>query len=150
MNEVLIRQATEADIFSIHQLQQEWFEENNTHGYMPDSPGQTMNRLGEYFLVAESDYHIVGFVAGSVRVSEDMSVIPTGSSYLEIDDLYVAISFRGQGLGSRLVEVLLAHAKAQGLGYATLYSAVKDIHEILRFYERHKFQSWYVQMFREL
>lgn len=150
MDGILIRQAMETDLPSIIRLQQAWADEKNTHGYVPDDPDQIQNRLGGYFLVAESDDRILGFIAGSVHVNNNVTVIPMGSPYLEIDDLYVIPSFRGQGVGSQLVDHLLSHTKERGLDYASLYSAAKDTHASLRFYERHQFQGWYVQMFRKL
>lgn len=150
MNETVIRQAVEADVSRICELQQKWLGEDNVYGFVPAHSDEIKSRLDEYYLVAETTKGIIGFIAGSVRVSADLAIIPKGSQYLEIDDLYVIPSFRGQGVGSQLVDQLLAHAKERGLDYATLYSAGKDIHAILRFYERHRFQSWYVQMFRKL
>ena len=150
MNEMVIRQAVEADVFSICELQQKWLEEDNTYGIVPANSDEIKSRPDEYFLVAETAKGIVGFIAGSVQVSADTAVIPANCLYLEIDDLYVIPPFRGQGVGSQLVDQLLTNAKGRGLDYATLYSAAKDIHAILRFYERHRFQSWYVQMLRKL
>ena len=150
MDHVLIRQATEADLWSIHHLQRKWADENITYGYMPDDPKQFRNRIGEYFQVAETADDVVGFIGGSVRIASDMAVVPDGNRYLEIDELYVSAPFRCKGIGDLLVDQLLAQARQQGARYAVLYSASKDIHAILRFYERHQFQSWYVQMFREL
>lgn len=109
-----------------------------------------MAALGPYLLVAESDGEVVGFISGSIHSSEGMAVIPEGESYLEIDDLYVSPEFRRRGVGSGLITQILGRAKERGVAYALLYSASKDIRSILRFYERHGFQSWYVQMFREL
>jgi ribosomal protein S18 acetylase RimI-like enzyme len=79
-----------------------------------------------------------------------MAVIPAGESYLEITNLYVSPGLRRQGVGGRLIAQLVAVAKQQGMAYALLYSAAKDAHGILRFYEEHQFRSWYVQMYRKL
>lgn len=117
---------------------------------MPDGPEQVEAALGPYLLVAEADDEVVGFISGSLHVNEGAVVIPAGESYLEIDNLYVSPEFRGQGIGSDLITQLLAQARQQGVAYAVLYSAARDIRGILRFYERHGFQSWYVQMFRKL
>jgi ribosomal protein S18 acetylase RimI-like enzyme len=148
--EILIRQAAESDVESVSRLQHQWAEEGGVYGFVPESREQIEGILGPYFLVAEVDEEIVGFVSGSVCISEDKAVIPKGASYVEIDNLYVLPEFRGQGVGSRLISRVLAEAKDQGVAYALVYSAAKDIHSILRFYKRHDFRSWYVQMFREL
>jgi ribosomal protein S18 acetylase RimI-like enzyme len=150
MDDVLIRQAKETDLPVIVQLQQEWANEDIAYGYVTDGPQQIRDRLGEYFLVAETADNVVGFIGGSVRIASHMAVVPDGNRYLEIDDLYVSAPFRRRGIGDLLVEQLLAQAGRQGAGYAVLYSATKDTRTVLRFYERHQFKSWYVQMFRNL
>jgi ribosomal protein S18 acetylase RimI-like enzyme len=150
VNQIVIRQTTESDIVDISRLQQQWFDEASVYGFVPQTEGEIMDTVGPFSLVAETDNQIVGFISGSVRSSSDMSVVPQGESRLEIDNLYVAPEFRGQEIGGSLTEELLARARKQGLTYATLYSATKDIHSILTFYERHGFRSWYVQMFRKL
>jgi ribosomal protein S18 acetylase RimI-like enzyme len=101
-------------------------------------------------LIAEVNNKVIGFISGSIRSSEGTVIIPAGENYLEIDNLYISPEFRRQGVGSGLITQLIAQAKQQGIAYALLYSAAKDIHGILRFYERHDFQSWYVEMFRKL
>ncbi len=146
----MIRQATEADVLSIHRLQTEWADEAITYGFIPADPDKIKAALGPYFLVAEVNGNVVGFVSGASSVSNGMAVIPQGDSYLEIDDLYVALSFRGQKIGSMLVDQLLAIAAGNGISRALVYSASRDIHTVLRFYESHGFKSWYIQMFREL
>ncbi len=100
--------------------------------------------------MAETDEDLVGFVSGLIRLSDGLAVIPDGESYVEICDVYVSPLFRQSGIGGELIEKLLAKARAQEVTYALLYSANKDIHSVLRFYERHGFRGWYVQMFREL
>ena len=150
MHEALIRQAIEADISSICQLQHQWFEEGSVHGFVPDSKEHLQTALGPYFLVAETNDAVVGFVSGSVHISEGTAVIPAGESYVEIDNLYVSQQFRQRGIGSNLVTQVLEYAKGQGVVHALLYSATKDIHNIIRFYEHHNFKSWYVQMFQKL
>ena len=150
MNQVLIRQAIEADILSICQLQQNWFQEDNVYGFIPDNHDQVKAVLGTYCWVAEINGDVIGFISGSICLSEGTAVIPAGKNYIEIDNIYVSVQFRRQGIGSRLVDQLLTQAKQQSVTYALLYSATKDIHAVLRFYEQHNFQSWYVQMFREL
>ena len=114
-----------------------------------ESSTDTSSHWG-YCWIAEINGDVIGFISGSIRLSEGTAVIPAGKNYIEIDNVYVSVQFRRQGIGSRLVDQLLAQAKQQSVAYALLYSATKDVHAVLRFYEQHSFQSWYVQMFREL
>lgn len=146
----IIRQAVEADVPAICGLQQRWLEEGSAYGFVPDDPKQVEAALGPYLLVAEVGGKAVGFISGSAHVSEGTAVIAAGESYLEIGNLYVDAEFRRRGVGGELVERLLARARENGVAYAALYSAAKEIHGVLKFYERHEFQSWYVQMFQKL
>jgi ribosomal protein S18 acetylase RimI-like enzyme len=146
----LIRQAVESDVQSIHWLEQQWFEEGSVYGFIPESHEQLKASLNPYFLVAETNNKIVGFISCSIRRSDGVAVIPEGENYLEIDNLYILPERRRLGIGASLVNTCLAQAKAAGVGYALLYSATKDIHSVIRFYEQQNFESWNVQMFRRL
>lgn len=146
---MLVRQAIKTDVPFVYQLQQQWFEEDNVHGFVPENQMQIETALDSYS-VAEISGRIVGFISGSVLISEGMAVIPAGESYLEIDNLYILPEFRNQGIGSSLIAQMLARAKEQGVSYALVYSAAKNIRDILKFYERHNFQNWNTQMFQKL
>lgn len=150
VNQTIIRQAEEADAEAVSRLQRRWFEEGSVYGFVPESEEQVRASFSPYFFVAEVSDQVIGFISGSVSVSDGTAVIPGGESYLEIDNLYIAPEFRRRGVGSRLTTQLLTQARQRGVAYAVLYSASKDIHGVLRFYEQHGFRSWYVQMFRKL
>jgi ribosomal protein S18 acetylase RimI-like enzyme len=150
MNLMNIRSAIEADIPVIGRLQQEWFDESSVYGFVPDSQEQLRLILGSFCLVAETDEDVIGFATGSIHTSDGLAVIPAGKHYIEVDNVYVSSQYRHQGIGGHLVDQLLGEAKKQGVTYALLYSATKDIRSILKFYEQHGFQSWSVQMFRSL
>jgi GNAT superfamily N-acetyltransferase len=75
-------------------------------------------------------------------------VIPAGASYVEVDNLYVSPALRNAGIGRAMVSELLDRARMLGVTHALLYSATKKLGSILRFYERHDFKSWCVQMFQ--
>ncbi|MBE3143497.1 MAG: GNAT family N-acetyltransferase [Planctomycetes bacterium] len=150
MNQVNIRLATETDIPSICRLQQEWFDEGSVYGFEPESQEQLRLILGSFCLVAEMDEDIIGFVTGFIHTSDGLAVIPAGKRYIEVDNAYVSLQYRRQGIGGHLVDQLLVAAEKQGVTYALLYSATKDIRSILKFYEQHGFQSWSIQMFRSL
>src|SRR5688500_5102121 len=146
---MLIRQIDKNDVPLICQLQKQLFEEDIIHGFVPETAEEIEKSFNSYFLVAEINDEIIGFICGKIRMSDGLAVIPKGS-YLEIENLYVAPQFRKQGIGGRLVDELLTKAKQNNIAYALLYSAAKDLHGILKFYEQHNFQSWYVQMFQKL
>jgi ribosomal protein S18 acetylase RimI-like enzyme len=147
---IIIRQAVKDDVPAICLQQQRWLEEGSVYGFVPDNREQVEAALGAYFLLAEAGGEVMGFISGSTHMSSGTAVIAAGESYLEIDNLYIEAKFRRQGVGGELVERLLAQARENGIAHAMLYSAAREIHSVLKFYERHNFQSWYVQMFQKL
>ena len=147
---MFIREALKTDAPTICQLQQQMLEEDSIYGFAAETFEQIEKAINPYFLIAETRGEIIGFISGDVFVSDGSAVVPKDEKYLEIENLYVASEFRNQGVGGRLVDELLMKARQNGAVYATLYSASKDVHGILRFYERYGFQSWYVQMFQKL
>ena len=147
---MLIREANKRDVPRIFELQKRLFEEDSIYGFAPETAEQIEASINSYFLVAEADGEIIGFIGGKTFVSDGLAVIPKGESCLEIENLYVSPEFRKQGGGGRLVDELLAKARRNDVAYASLYSATKRVQDILTFYERHDFQSWYVQMFQKL
>ncbi len=148
MNDAVIRLCRPDDIDAVSRMEGEWATLNLTFGYVPNSRENLRGRLGPYFLVAEHAGEVVGFVAGSEHVSEGLAVTPAGQRYLEVHDLYVAAEFRDRGTGSRLLEAVLDAARREGIERIQAFSATKDHDRILRFYRRHGFQPWGVQLFR--
>lgn len=146
---MIIREATSTDVDRVYEMSVAWEGEAITYGLKATSREELETALGPYFLVAEVDDIIEGFVTGSVHISDGMAVIPAGSSYLEIDELYVTAAWRSHGIGRALVEKVLFRAEVEGLGYQLVYSATKDIYRVMHFYEQCGFEEWYVQLFRK-
>ena len=147
---VMIREAKPGDVSAVSRLQHQWAREDITYGFVPSDEDAIRGSLGPYFLVAEREDCIVGFIHGEKRISEGLAVVPKGDSYLEIVDLYVEPQYRTQSIGGSLVTRLLELAKRDGIHRASVYSATKDVPSVMRFYQGHGFRGWFVQMFREL
>jgi ribosomal protein S18 acetylase RimI-like enzyme len=138
-------------VASIRQLQQQWADEGLTLGFLPESEQQIRGGVERgSLLVAELDDHVVGFICGSVRTSDGMAVAAEGTAYLELEDLYVAPAYRRNRVGSQLVERLVDEARRAGIGKVLVYSASKDMAGVLAFYTRHGFETWYVQLHKDL
>jgi ribosomal protein S18 acetylase RimI-like enzyme len=113
------------------------------NGHHPSSEDETLaQRLSDFFLVAEVDAQIVGFVIAAVgpvdAIGREMAreSFPDQPTYLEVQGLYVAPAFRNQGIGSRLMETVLARGIAHGLRHSMVYTANEDYARTARFYER--------------
>lgn len=150
MTEPIVRRAIETDVCAVHKLQVDWADQNITYGFVPASEDELRLALGPLFFVAEISGKIVGFIYGRKLVSKGMTIIPEGKTYLNIDDLYVDPDYQNRGIGHLLLHQLCASAKRAELKQAVVYSATKGIHRILNFYEDCGFQSWHIQMFKEL
>ncbi len=148
---VLIRECTHNDVDDIFQLDRQWDQENIAYEFNYVSREEfiaDLERFPTYFLIAESDEGIVGYINGSVRLSQGLAVIPEQETYLEIENLYVKSNFRNRYIGSQLLERLLALAEQNGIQRFLVSTVTKDMDKILNFYRSHGFKPWYVQMFR--
>lgn len=147
-DDVLVRRCEETDLAAVAQLQAALAAEEALYGFEADSIDELRLRLGPLFLVACSASQLVGYVFGTILTSEGMAVIPAGTTYVSVDELYVDPGWRDQGLGSRLLDAILDVAAADGVSRSLVYSANRDLARVMRFYERSGFQSWCVLMFR--
>jgi len=150
MNDVLIRGCTHQDLESIWQLDNLWNEEGVAYVWYGnrDSLIADFERFPTYFLVAETEDRIVGYVNGSVRVNETIQVLPKAATYLEIENIYVMAEFRDVHVGGDLLERLLAVARENGIERFVVSTVTKDMDRILRFYRSHGFKPWFVELFK--
>jgi ribosomal protein S18 acetylase RimI-like enzyme len=106
---VTIRSADELDIDSIVAI-----DEKISGKYRPEvwerRIGYYLRRDPEASVVAESGGKVVGFMLGEVRSGEFGLEEPTG--WIEV--LGVDPGQRGQAIGRRMAEAMLAHFKSQG------------------------------------
>jgi len=150
MGTALIRSASNADLAAVESLAAAWAEEGITLGQAPASVDWLASRLESYFVVAEVDRTIVGYCIGEA-VTTDESVaaaLPVGTPCVEISELYVDAKHRGNNIGAELLHAVLARAAEHGIERSMLFTSTRDVAGILRFYERHGFRGWGVQMLR--
>ena len=99
-------------------------------------------RLSDFFLVAQVDGQIVGFVIGAkgpvdiIGTEMAREAFPGQKEYLEIQDLYVMDSWRNQGIGSLLMRRVIQRGLKAGLKRSMVYTNKPDYARIGRFYER--------------
>lgn len=148
--ETEIRRATEGDIDAVTALAAEWAAEGITHGQTAEDAARLHAALEHYFFVADDKGSVVGYAQGEVQISDESvsAVLALGTPFVEITNMYVAPSKRGGGVGSRLLQAVLDAAEADGIVRALLFTGAKDVMAIVRFYSRHGFDGWGVQMVR--
>lgn len=148
MDKFIIRECTLGDLDYVESLQNQWVKEDITHGLVLVEKGYLETKLGEYFFIAELNSEIVGFVYGSIHTADNMAIMDNGQPYIEVEDIYVSSEYRGTGLGSILLDKLLFVAKENGIDRSLIYSSTKDMDSIIKFYKKHNYKTWYIQMFK--
>ena len=143
-----IRECLYKDLDYIVDLQQQWSKEEITYGFMPADKDHLETKLGKYFLVAELNNEIVGFVCGTVNKADNISVINNGETYIEVEDIYTAKDNRDKNIGTLLLDRVLEVAKENGVERSLIYSSTKDIDSIIKFYRKNDYKTWYIQMFK--
>jgi GNAT superfamily N-acetyltransferase len=145
-----IRAATSRDLPAVVQLSDAWVREETTYGQTAPGYDWFADRLAHYFFVAVVDGDVVGYSQGEFHNSDESvtAVLPIGTPFVEITSLYVAADRRRLGLGGRLLDAILDAAKRDGVDRSLLFTGTKDVLSIARFYARHGYDGWGIQMVR--
>jgi amino-acid N-acetyltransferase len=98
---VQCRKATVADVEALHALIQDYADK----GIMLPRSREALTRHIDSFVVAEDEGRLVG--CGSL--------FRLGSDLVEIRSLGIAEGYKGQGIGTRMVDMLIAEARAQNV-----------------------------------
>jgi GNAT superfamily N-acetyltransferase len=147
---VKIRPVGEVDLSEIYALYREWMEEGITPGVYAAGADALRKYIGPFFLAAEGEGRILGFLLATRQEAEagQIGPYPQGGPYLEIEELYVRQGRRGEGIGTALMEAFTAVARNHGLEHGLVYSSSRDWRTVIGFYERFGFKFWHVQMFK--
>lgn len=148
MDNLIIRECNYEDLDYIIFLQQQWKTEDIAYGFVPDDKSYLERKIGKYLYVAELNNKIIGFVLGTVHKSENMTIFNNGQLYIKVDDIYISQSFRNTNFGSLLLDKLLNAAKEDGINRSLIYSSAKDMDSIIKFYKKHDYKTWYIQMYK--
>jgi len=114
MTDILIREAKEADLLTIGKLTLELIEAmGNTEGIdiklIAENCRNLLNEVNSHILVAE----IGGFVVGFVNFTTRKTILHRGLSGL-IDELIIAKSYRGKGIGKQLLSSAIKKSRQLG------------------------------------
>ena len=152
MEQVRIRACTANDIDSVIALERQWEQEEIAYGdFNPMSREAyvgVLERFPAYFLVAETDGQLVGYIHASVQRDNPVEIIPADEPYVAIEDIYVQRDFRDRDIGGELLERLFAVAQQAGIERFIVGTLSKDTDRILRFYRSHGFTPWRIQFFK--
>lgn len=151
MRQVNVRGYSINDITSLVELEQQWEQERNAYDdFRPLGRAgflATLERFSAYFLVAELDDEIVGYIRGSLHSIAPVPVLQSEGTCVEVEDLYVRPDVRDETIGQTLLERLLTVARHAGVRRFVVSTLSTHTDQILRFYRRHGFTPWHIQIF---
>ena len=114
MTDIIIREARESDLLTIGKLTLELIEAmGNTEGIdiklIAENCRNLLNEVNSHILVAEIEGVVVGFVNFTTR----KTILHRGLSGL-IDELIIAKSYRGKGIGKQLLSSAIEKSRQLG------------------------------------
>lgn len=127
----------------------DWEAENSTYGYRRNDRSDIE---GNRIFLAEQDGEILGYLLAHGEKSERASsIMPDGTPYFEIEELYVVPSHRSEGIGKALFRFGEQKAKEKGIGFIMLNTATKNYKSILRFYiDELGMDFWSARLFKKV
>lgn len=141
---VIVRDAKPADLNALTSLAKAWVSEGSTIG-------QTGIDFAPYFdkgFLAVAEHHdiMIGFIAAQV-IDQNLAIFESPGPYIQIDELYVVSDARRSGIGSLLLNYLKSTAKDRGVRRFHVFSASRNLDDVVRFYGRHGFKVWGIQAY---
>lgn len=127
----------------------DWEAENSTHGYRKNDRSDIE---GNRIFLAERDGEILGYLLGHEEKAERAnSIMPDGTAYFEIEELYVVPSHRSEGIGRALFSYVEQVIKAADIEFIMLSTATKNYKSILHFYiDELGMDFWSARLFKRL
>ena len=127
---------------------EDWAAENSCFGYRPN---ERSDILGNRIFLAEEDGKAVGYLFGKVYQSEKMkSIMPEGTPYFEVEELYVTPQRRCRGIGEKLFKTAERAVKAEA-EYIVLSTATKNWKAIFHFYlDELDMTFWSARLFKKI
>ena len=136
---------------SVANLQKQWQTEAITYGFIADSEDEIQSYDKEYFYIALDGETVVGYVTGEVKTNDKdnyMNVFPLNTEYLQVNDLYIAPTYRSKSIGAEFLTIVEEKSKANGVEHIFLSSATIDAESVRRFYVKNGFKIWTTMFFK--
>lgn len=129
-------------------LSADWEAEDSCYGYRKN---EYRSLEGNRIFVAEENGEIIAYLFGHPRKSKNQgAVVPDGTDYFEVEELYVKPEWRSQGIGSALFRYMEARVRPEA-EYLMLGTATKNFRAILHFYiDELGMEFWSARLFKRL
>lgn len=145
-----IRNATYKDIPAIAALSRRFTKEIPTWG----QEALTVDYLQKVDLrliwVVEDKDKLVGFALCQPRKKDDSCIFTENDKVLALDEIYLVPEARRRKVGAQLLKTIEDFAREEGYTKIFVYSAVKSLDPVLKFYRDNGFKTWSVQFFKEV
>ena len=127
---------------------EDWAAENSCYGYRPNGKADIE---GNRIFLAEDGGTVAGYLFGRVLRSEHMkSVMPEGTPYFEVEELYVVPEKRSRGIGTKLFRYA-ENAVKPDADYMVLSTATKNWRAVFHFYlDELDMTFWSARLFRKI
>ena len=129
-------------------LSKDWAAENSCYGYRANDKSDIE---GNRIFLAEDGGTVIGYLFGNVCRSEQMtSIMPEGTPYFEVEELYVVPERRSQGIGSKLFRYAEEAVKSEA-EYMVLSTATKNWRAVFHFYlDELDMTFWSARLFKRI
>lgn len=126
----------------------DWEEEKSCFGYRANEKSDIE---GNRIFFAEKDGKVCGYLFGNIHQSKDMeAIMPNGTAYFEVEELYVVPDVRSKGVGSALFQYVENLVKPEA-SYMMVGTATKNWKAILHFYlEELGMEFWSARLFKKI
>ena len=129
-------------------LSEAWEAEQSCYGYRANGREDIEGRR---VFAAEEDGELLGYLFGQICASENMrSIMPEGTPFFEVEELYVIPSQRREGLGAALFRYA-EDAVRDAAEFMVLSTATKNQKAIFSFYlDELDMSFWSARLFKKL
>ena len=139
---------SEAVLETLIAFSRDWEAEDSCHGYRAN---ERSDIEGNRIFLAEEDGIVLGYLFGRVCSSEKQSsIMPDGTPFFEVEELYVIPARRSEGVGRALFEYAEEALRAEA-EFMLLSTATKNWRAIFHFYlDNLDMRFWSARLYKRI